>query len=103
MLRQGLPAIDLFIEQDTDRTPEPKKFYVIHDGQILGTYASLKSAQTKYAEVKAAVGYVPPSVDELDLDEQRRKVIMDEWFNATEGYWNNSSKFGRPAKTRTFG
>jgi len=88
MHKQGIPDIDLFVEQDTERTPEPQKFYIIHKGQILGSYRAFKAAITKYNEVKKAIGYIPPSVTN-SKSEGLADAITEEWMNRTELYGLN--------------
>jgi hypothetical protein len=99
MHRQGIPDIDLFVEQDTERTPEPQKFYIIHKGQILGSYRGIKAAITKYNEVKKAIGYIPPSVTN-SKSEGLADAITEEWMNRTELYWSKSTSFRTTNKVR---
>jgi len=99
MHKQGIPDIDLFVEQDTERTPEPQKFYIIHKGQILGSYRSIKAAITKYNEVKKETGYIPPSVAN-SKSEGLADAITEEWMNRTELYWSKSTSFRTTNKVR---
>ncbi len=99
MHKQGIPAIDLFVEQDTERTPEPQKFYVIHKGQILGRYKGLKAAVSKYNEVKQEVGYAPPALAQ-STQQNFSDAIAEEWMNRTEAYWSNSSSYRTTHKVR---
>ncbi len=99
MHRHGIPAIDLFIEQDTERTPEPYKFYIIHKDQILASYSNLKSATKKYNEVKQEIGYKPtpsPDVGKPDM----AAVMAEEWMSRTELYWSDSSSHRPTNKVR---
>ncbi len=99
MYKQGIPDIDLFIEQDTERTPEPQKFYVIYAGQLLASYKTLKAATTKYNEVKKEVGYVPPAVAN-SKNGNLADAVMDEWLDRTESYWSKSSSYRTTNKVR---
>ena len=99
MHKQGIPDIDLFIEQNTERTPEPQKFYIIHKGQILGCYRSIKAAIKKYNEVKKETGYIPPSVTN-STSEGLTDAITEEWLNRTELYWSKSTSFRTTNKVR---
>ncbi len=99
MHQQGIPSIDLFIEQDTERTPEPRKFYVIHKDQILSGYNTLKTAIKKYEEVKKAIGYVPPSSSPAE-GRDLSNAIAEDLISRTELYWSNSSSFRTTNKVR---
>jgi hypothetical protein len=99
MHKQGIPDIDLFIEQGTERTPESQKFYVIYKGQVLGSYSRLKAATSKYNEVKKEVGYTPPSRVTAS-NEDLANAITEEWMNRTEAYWSKSSSFRTTNKVR---
>src|SRR5437763_13785821 len=85
MHKQGIPDMDLCIEQETERTPEPQKFYIIQKGQILGSYKSIRGAITKYNEVKKESGYIPPSITN-PKEEDLADAITEEWMNRTELY-----------------
>src|SRR5437016_1931842 len=99
MHKQGIPDIDLFIEQDTERTHEPKKFYVFYKGQTLGSYSTLKAAMAKYTEVKKESGYIPPSLNKSS-SENLADSIAEEWMNRTEAYWSKSSSHRTTNKVR---
>jgi hypothetical protein len=99
MHKQGIPDIDLFIEQDTERTPEPQKFYIFHKGQILGSYRSIKSAITKYNEVKKETGYTPPPATD-PKSEGLADAITEDLLNITELYWSKSTSFRTTNKVR---
>ena len=99
MHKQGIPDIDLFVEQDTERTPEPLKFYIIHQGQVLGSYKGLKAAIAKYNKVKQETGYTPPAVAQ-NARENLSDAITEEWMNRTEMYWSNSSSYRTTNKVR---
>ena len=99
MYRQGIPAIELFIEQDTENTPEPQKFYVIHKGRVLTSFATLKAATKKYKEVKDELGYIPPPPPKADAADLA-KAIQDDLMNRKEQYWSNSTSFRTTNKKR---
>lgn len=99
MHRQGIPTIDLFIEQDTERTPEPRKFYVIHKNQVVASYSTLKGAIKKYGEVKKEIGYVPPASPQTE-NRDLSNAIAEDLISRTELYWSNSSSFRTTNKVR---
>ena len=99
MHRQGIPNIDLFVEQDTERTPEPRKFYVIHQDQVLASYSTLKGAIKKYEEVKKEIGYIPPASSQTE-GRDIANAIAEDLISRTELYWSNSSSFRTTNKVR---
>ncbi|HEY7125593.1 MAG TPA: hypothetical protein VH540_16675 [Ktedonobacterales bacterium] len=99
MHKQGIPDIDLFIEQDSDRTPESRKFYIIHQGKILASYATLKGAANKYNEIKKEIGYTPPQPPEANSPDLA-SALAEEWMSRTELYWYNSASHRSTNKVR---
>lgn len=94
--RQGIPAIDLYIERDTDRTPDPRRFYVFECGVPLeGGYRSLREAEAKYRELRAVRGYgAGPGAEYeyagLAKDERRQLIAreaQEEIVARTELFW----------------
>ncbi|HEY7350096.1 MAG TPA: hypothetical protein VH599_17390 [Ktedonobacterales bacterium] len=99
MYKQGIPDIDLFIEQDSERTPEPQKFYVIHQGQVLASFTTLKGATKKYQQVKEAIGFTPRAPAEAEQADMAT-VMAEEWMSRTELYWSQSSSHRPTNKVR---
>jgi hypothetical protein len=97
MYEQGIPSLDLFIEQDTERTPEPQKYYVIYKGQIIGNYKKLNAANKKYSEVKTELGYTSPSYSKLN-SEDITKAVTEEWMDRTQLYWLDSKGYRKKSR-----
>jgi hypothetical protein len=50
--RQVFPSAKLSLERATDNVPKDGRFHVILNGTVVGSYRSLKSAQTKYQKLR---------------------------------------------------
>ena len=97
MYLQKIPDVELSIEQDTARTPEPNKFYVIHRDVIVGAYRSLKGACKKYAEILQQIGFKPAVREEMGREAVAQQAEDDLLRKALYRY--NSSSF-RPTNKR---
>ncbi len=100
--RQQLPAIDLSIEQATDRTPDAKLFYVFYRGDEVGRHRRLQAAQEQFKQLRTDSGWTPP--ERVD-DRTPAQKIADEreavQASAFAEYWGNSHKYrggGRPKR-----
>lgn len=96
MYRQGIPDIKLYIEQDTENTPEPKKYFVLHEGRIVGDFGTLKAAKKRYDEIKNETGYEPPQREKGD-ERSLANAVQDALMARKELYWSQSS--GHRGKT----
>jgi hypothetical protein len=68
LYRQGIPEIGLYIERNTDRTPEPLGFYVFWGSLAEGPFRTFKDAQPRYLELRVQSGYTPPALEKDDAD-----------------------------------
>lgn len=99
MYRQGIADIDLFIEQDTPNTPEAKRFYVIHRGNIVDSYISLKAAAKRYKAIIQDVGYTPPPVEQT-ANNAIAQAAQDDLMSRKDLYWSASSAHRTTNKRR---
>lgn len=104
MYRQGLPAVDLYIERDTERTPQPGRYYVFLHGAVVGHCRSLKGAQQLYQSQKVALDYqpqVPPPP--VDARQALVRETQDDYLDRAEAHWARSTQYrvlGRPIRRR---
>ncbi len=68
MEKQGIPAIGLYLEQDTDRTPDTTQFHLFHHDTLLASFATRRQAERAYRDALAASGYHPPGVAQPNQD-----------------------------------
>jgi hypothetical protein len=89
---QRLPALKLALERHTDAVPHDGHCYLLRDGQQVGRFKSLKSAQAAWRDVVEESGWTPPTRD-LDPKEYLvREATMRENERFHE-YWGSSHKF----------
>ncbi len=68
MEKQGVPAIGLYLEQDTDRTPDTTGFHLFQHDTLLASFATRRQAERAYRDALAASGYQPPVVEQTKQD-----------------------------------
>src|SRR5947209_6318981 len=94
MERQGIPAVNIFLERDTDRTPDRTKYYVFSGSEILAAYKSKRRALQIYKEAVAASGYMPPKTEEIAVEGDGLNSIqrdrLDHGFEQSEVYWDST-------------
>ncbi|MBA7509700.1 hypothetical protein ES705_01664 [subsurface metagenome] len=56
MFTQGIEKLNLYIKEGTPDVPNDRKYYVIKDGRIVGSYRSLERALSLYKE------YIPENI-----------------------------------------
>jgi len=103
--RQHIERAGLSIECGTEAVPDDGHYYVIHRGETLARFRSLKAARAKYTEVLASLD-LPPI--ERGEDERRRAVaratahaVVDEMERET--FAKSAAKRTRGKRTRTYG
>jgi hypothetical protein len=92
--RQGIPAIDLFIERGTERVPADGRYHVVQAGEVVGSYRGLKAAQRRYRQQLDAIGYVPAPRAELSTDEQLRREDLERDLLRSASFWAESYRHG---------
>ncbi len=68
MEKQGIPAIGISLEQDTDRTPDRTQFHLFQHDTLLASFAARHKAEQAYHAAIAASGYQPPVVEDTSQD-----------------------------------
>jgi hypothetical protein len=66
--KQGIPAIGISLEKDTERTPDTTQFHLFREGRLVASFLTRRKAQTAYREAIAASGYQPPVVEDTNDD-----------------------------------
>jgi len=59
MFTQGMEKINLYIKEGTPDVPKDRKYHVIKDGKIIGSYKNLDKALTLYKR------YIPKDIKKL--------------------------------------
>jgi hypothetical protein len=85
--RQYRSDADLYIERYTARVPQDGKWYVIHRNEIVGSYRSLKAAQTRYQTILTEIGHTLPKSEPFDSTQALRSEAQDEFVARQEMYW----------------
>jgi hypothetical protein len=87
MYRQGIEEIELWIEQDTARTPEPNRFYIFRGLRPVGSFATLRSAVSRYRQLLAESDYKAPGRQQVDAREAVVKEAQDDIVLQAELRW----------------
>lgn len=100
MFRQGIPEIDLFVEEGTPRCPEPGRYYVFDKGYIVGSHIRLNKAIDQYHDLKKASGYTPAKLMPVDLEKliahdqaEDRTARAEIFWDRVNGY--SGARYGR--------
>ena len=83
--RQAAERAALSIEEGTANVPADGKYYVIHEGAVIGCYRFLRKAQEKYRELMC--GLLPPTNEGSDGDQMRKahlKAMADAIVDSME-------------------
>ena len=68
MEKQGIPAIGVSLEQDTERTPDTTQFHLFQNDTLIASFPTRRKAEHAYRQAIGASGYQPPIVDEAEED-----------------------------------
>ena len=88
--RQYIPDLDLSIERHTKPVPSDGKYHVLRNGEILGSFRSLKQAQVLYREIVQRSGYKPSPPEG---GKTPAEMMTERYMEAKDLYWANSHKF----------
>lgn len=88
MERQGIPAIDLWLEQDTARCPEPCGWYLFVGAACHGPYATRRAGEAAYRQQRAASGYTPPPAEPPDARAILAAEAQDDRAARGNLYWD---------------
>ena len=87
--RQSIPDLDLSIERLTEVVPDDGKFYVIHSGEILGSYRTLKQAQTVFRQIVLESSYKPSPAESGKTPSE---MLTERYMESKDFYWSDSHK-----------
>ncbi len=92
--KQGVPAIDLFIERDTERVPCDHRYHVVERGAVVASFRTLRAAQRRYQERLQALNYTPAPAEQVSVDERLRKENLERDLLRSASYWAESYRYG---------
>jgi hypothetical protein len=92
--RQGMPVIDLYIERGTERVPADGGYHVLHEGELVGSFRSLRAAQRDYHHRQETLGYSPPPCVLPSIEERLRNEDLERDLMRSASYWAESHRFG---------
>lgn len=92
--RQHLPALDLSLERDTERTPDDGCWYLLQGDEQLGRFRSEKSARQAWARAVDESGWQPEK-REIDPKERLQRDAERRERERFLEYWGNSHKHRR--------
>ena len=79
------------LERNTETVPDDDRYYLVKNGEIIGSFSSKKEGIAHFRRLLKEIGYKPPVCDEekIDLFEES----LDKFFRAKEIYWAESHKY----------
>ena len=89
--RQTILGVELSIEKDTETVPKDGKFHVVKEGQVAGSFRSLKQAQELFKRLVAESGYTlqkPP-----EQGKSAAEMSIDRFMDAKDRYWAESFRY----------
>lgn len=86
-------AIDssLSVEKATDRVPDDGKYYLLDGSDVVGMFATKKTAITRFRELLKQKQYTPPPKEDSDIDPKAED--LENYFRAKDLYWGRSHDF----------
>ena len=88
--RQYIPHLGLSIELLTEAVPSDGKYHVVRNGEIVGSFRSLKQAQAIFRQLVQDSGYKPsPPQSSKTVSE----IMTEQYMEAKELYWVDSHKY----------
>lgn len=89
-LKFFIESIGLSLEKGTGDVPNDGRYYLVVDGEIIGSWKSEKEALKAYREKAKELGYEPKTPrQKADLE----KEIAHKYFAAYDAYWDSAHKF----------
>jgi len=80
-----IPDIGLSIEKNTENVPQDGKYHLLHNGQILQTFKTLKQAEAAFKEKVAELGYKPKPVKKQAKSATEQDV--ESYLDAKGVFW----------------
>jgi hypothetical protein len=91
--RQGVAALDLFIERWTDRVPADGRYHVVVAGNVVGSFRSLRGAQHCYRRQQDVLGFVPAPAPSGTAAERLRREDLERDLLRSASFWAESHKY----------
>jgi hypothetical protein len=76
--RQQLPELDLALEHQTDRCPDPRGWFIFRGEELVGRYPSQNAAREAWGELIEQSGWQPRK-RELDAKETLLREARERW------------------------
>ncbi|HLZ72361.1 MAG TPA: hypothetical protein VKV26_20855 [Dehalococcoidia bacterium] len=92
--KQGVPAIDLFIERGTERVPCDHRYHVVERGAVIASFSTLRAARRQYQERLLAANYTPTPAEPISAEERLRKENLERDLLRSASYWAESYRYG---------
>jgi hypothetical protein len=94
---QEIASAGVAIKRGTPDVPADRRYHLLHDGEVKGSYRGLKAATVAYRQLLADIGWKPPEKARQELN--IAKLQEERFFDEYEAYWSRSaghrSKGGR--------
>jgi len=86
-------AIDssLSVEKATERVPSDGKYYLLDGNDVVGVFATKKTAINRFRELLKQQQYTPPPKEDPDVDPKAE--ALENYFQAKDLYWGTSHSF----------
>lgn len=88
MFRRYHPETTLSLQQNTENVPNDDRYYILYQGQILGSYKTLKAATEKYEEIFTGLGVKSKAPDARPTKEDIRRMMLEEELIEDEIFWS---------------
>lgn len=82
--RQRLPDLGLALERGTERTPDPRGWFIFRDEELLGRYASQAKAREAWQALLTEAGWQPKKRP-IDAAETMRREQRERWSRNRAG------------------
>lgn len=88
MFRRYHPETTLSLEQNTENVPNDDQYYILYEGEILGSYKTLKGASEKYEEIFNGLGLKATTPDVRPTKEDIRRRMLEQELIEDEIFWS---------------
>lgn len=90
LYRQYIPDLDLSIERYTQEVPSDGKYHVLRNGEVSGSFRSLKQAQDVFRKFVQDSGYKPSSPES---SKTASEIMTERHLDEKELYWADSHRY----------
>lgn len=89
--RHYVPTLCVSLEKNTERVPNDDKYHLVHDGEIVASFSSLKRGESRFRQLLAESGHEPQRLPGGTID--AAKLDVERYLDAKEEYWGSSHKY----------